>query len=285
MYKTDAEYEHAYQCISQELKTPVLTLAGQTVSNLRNFVYGTYFKTIDKLQLIKHQNQNNYSITDISDEIEANFIYSDLAPLRVFVPPTMAKKAQMIEYASYMNNCINIANTIAEHNGEEALNTIMRFIGSPGQLRDVTQAGLYTDHTNEIKARIDGSLDIGKGLINTQGTDDTRIFREVYKRNKDYYSTINMAIEFNRNYGELVGRMKALDKRIGEVNSAAEKLMHLIATEPDRYAIGNAAAIRLTNSCYQFAKEMEFVGQVLHNGQVFIKSIIDTNIVVGKLIK
>ena len=272
-----SEIDHqAYLQISQELMHPSFSVPSKTLANLKGFVYGTYFKIIDKLEFITHQNSRGIIVDDIIDDIRKNLIYSDLAPVQVFAPTHLAKKAQMLDYSRYMLNCVTVALAAAEHNGEETLNTLMRYIGAPATLTDVSNSGHYGDKTKEIMAMVDKNHDLGKPLIDSAGTNDLRQFRELYRRNEDLFTTFKNAQVFYTQYAELQKTLPAVQKRLEEINKATVKLLDLIASQPDKYKIGNVAATRLTNVTYQYAKEVEFIGITLHNGQGFLKATNDT---------
>lgn len=274
----DSVIDHkTYVQVSQELMHPSFSVAPRTFKNLKEFVYGTYFKIIDKIAFIANQNSKGIILDDISDDIRKKLIYSDLAPVQVFAPVHLAKKATMLSYSQYMLDAVKTSLAIAEHNGEETLNTLMRFIGAPATMTDVSDSGYYGDQTKLIMGLVDRNMELGKGVISGATTSDTRQFRELYRRNEDFFAATRNVQIFGDQYNQLQVTLPKVQARLEEINKATVKLLDLVANQPDKYKMGTVAATRMTNVTYQYAKEVEFLGMTLHNGQGFIRAMIDTH--------
>lgn len=271
------QIDRLHQQVSLEFRNPLAVVGEFAKSKLNEYMRNVNKETAntvskittDRLPLdIPLNNTQSKPITDFS--------YSDIAKVHVFVPTSLKPNAHMLEYSEQLLIASEIAVSIIEFGGSEILDTLNRYIGLPRQLRDLTDSSEQSETTANILKRVELLRVEFEKITNASGVNAERPYGKAYRRNQDFIATLDNSRKIQNNLNVVLMRMNNYKKTMSDVEAASKKLLSLIESRPEEYALGNVAATRIVNTMHAFATEAEFVGATIQNSRVFLKCIVDT---------
>ena len=277
--------ESMYHSVSCELKTPELKIGNFTIGRIKEFVQSAHSHSINAVRNFSSDKGTGTSSGDIVNYKEkmTDFVFSDLAPVNIYTPGILGRKVFMFDYAKNILERLKLVEQILEISSHEPIQVLDRYIGRPKELQDLTPS-VTNKNSETINLSLINLSEGAEKLIDVNGVRTIRQFREVYPRLVDYYATIDIAKECWDSYRRILSQLDKFKKAVNEVNDKANRLFQNASDNDSKYQMGSVAATKVTQVCYQFAKEAEFVGATLYNADVFLKSIRDTNLVVERVI-
>lgn len=275
------QFEQQYNVVSTELMNPFAKLGSYSLSKVDSFLKAskTHFDGLFNKIDTSHQNGLLARSSLVDQKIARKEVqYTDIQPIRVYVPIYLKPKATMLECALALEEDLDLCTEAVKSTLNELSLIINGYIGAPSRLADSNLIHIETESHLSIQAIRAKLLDRQKEnqkIMTSTGSSSFRTFSEAYKRINDHVQTVNIAVKINNHYADLIRGMPALLKEYEEVTQDVQRLNKII--QDSQHNESNSMAVKyIVDVVYQTASIMEFLGATLYNSQIFLKAVTDT---------
>lgn len=274
-----------HQRVSLEMSNPFTQIGAYAHKRLSGFMRQT---TADAVSIVSGLTSSQAARSTGSipagsvQNISTAYTYSDVARVEIFVPSTLKPKVMLLDYAMNVLKQIEIAYDIVDFAGQEIVDTLDKYISLPGRLGDLTIGDSEDTVTKEIMGRIEALKVEFEKQTTATGAQTQRPYSEAFRRNLDYVKTMQDTRVIEQKLNEIINKLPAYKNVMDKAAALANKLMSLVESKPQQYALGNVAGTRLTNLAYAFAQEAEYVGATINNARVLIKAMADNHVIIEK---
>lgn len=283
-----ASFEQLHTTVSIEMSNPIATITNFTLKKFGEFIAGFKKESDTNLrQLAGIGSTDSASSIDFVNAIKTKQVsYSDIGPVKVFVPANLAPNAKMLAYSEFIQLSLSRAAGIVLYSGEECLNTLNTYLGNPDKLKDVLTPIKTTEHAH---TRVEQLADLNKmwaKLSNGKTNNPTeRPFNQAYARLEDYVQLQNGIETVMVKRALLVAKLPEFNRKVTEIKEVSDRLLYLLSSNPEKYTMGSVAGQRLVELLYVFAKEVEFVGATIYTTDTYLKAVRDTSFKLDRIIK